>query len=139
MPPARSHFICLPCRASCKKVPDHGRGPEHLCPRCRGPLLDAGSALAVPPRRDTAGWRALTAVLHAGLRFHQGCGGGPGHRPRTPREVRERLEHAARAGLAPARALTLREPVEEDVRRRAGRGGCGPRHEVTRSARGRAR
>ncbi|MFF3457291.1 deoxyxylulose-5-phosphate synthase [Streptomyces sp. NPDC002730] len=134
-----SHFICLPCRASFKKAPDYLRARTDLCPRCGGPLLNAGSALAVPRRRDVAGWRALSAVLGAGLRFRQGCCGGPGYRPRTLREVKERLAHAERTGLSPAEALARYDLSGSDVRRRAGRGDYAPRSAETRPARGRGR
>ncbi|GES29203.1 hypothetical protein AB0G60_24270 [Streptomyces angustmyceticus] len=57
---------------------DHGRTGPGRCPQCRAELIDAGADLAVPKRRDNAGWRALEAVLRAGLTFHDGCcGTGP--------------------------------------------------------------
>lgn len=113
----RSHHVCLPCRASWKKAPDATR--THLCPRCGGPLTDAGTQFAAPRRRDDAGWRALTAVLAAGLRFRPTClccGDGPGYRPRTPREVRERLAHAAATGVPVATALACPDPAHADRR-----------------------
>lgn len=67
----RTHFICVPCRASWTQYPYGTTG--HICPRCAGPLTDAGTQFAAPRRRDDAGWRALTAVLAAGLRFHPAC------------------------------------------------------------------
>lgn len=73
-------------------------------------MIDAGYDLAVPRRRDTRGWRALEAVLQAGLTFHScGCD-GPGFRPRTPAEVRERRSAAARLQLPEAEALQRAEP-----------------------------
>ncbi|MFD8482744.1 hypothetical protein [Kitasatospora sp. NPDC059673] len=98
------HFVCLACRASCKKRSEP-RGVHH-CPRCRGELIDAGHDLAVPPRRDTAGWRALTALLNAGVTFHSSCCDGPGWRPRTPGEVRTRLAASAGTGIPVSTALT---------------------------------
>ncbi|WP_247746015.1 hypothetical protein [Streptomyces oryzae] len=77
-------------------------------------LTDAGVQLAVPPRRDRDGWRALAAVLDAGLRFHPNCrccDDGPGHRPRTMREVRECVEVSARTGLPLAEVLAMPDPV----------------------------
>jgi hypothetical protein len=121
----RSHYVCLPCRASWKKSPDAGRA--HVCPRCGGPLTDAGTQFAAPRKRDDAGWRALSAVLAAGLRFHPTClccEDGPGYRPRTPREVRDRLAHAAATGVPVAMALTCADPTHADVRpERGGRRG----------------
>ncbi len=75
-------------------------------------MISVGTAFAAPRRRDTAAWRALAAVLHAGLRFHTSdcMGSGPGYRPRTPREVRIRLAHAAATGAPVAEALACREP-----------------------------
>lgn len=135
-----SHFVCLPCRVSYKKTAGYGRRLRDVCPRCGGQLLSAGSALAVPPRRDRAAWRALAAVLTAGLRFRQDCCGcGPGYRPRTPREVRDLLAYGARTGTAPARALAHGDPCDDDVRQRVGRGGFAPRSGGTRPARGRGR
>ncbi|MBP0448393.1 hypothetical protein J5Y04_02345 [Kitasatospora sp. RG8] len=109
------HFVCLPCRVSVKRraAPGHDR-----CPRCRGQLIDAGQDLAVPKRRDDAGWRALTAVLAAGVTFHSRCCYGPGWRPRTPREVRERLALAGRGGIPVAEAITTRDLDELSERAR---------------------
>ncbi|WP_306191725.1 deoxyxylulose-5-phosphate synthase [Streptomyces sp. MK5] len=97
MPSAKTSFVCLPCRASYKQPYDRER-PERICPRCARPLIHAGSAFAAPPRRDRAAWRVLAVLLHAGKRFHKSCCGGPGYRPRTPREVRERMTYARRSG-----------------------------------------
>ncbi|MFD8805689.1 deoxyxylulose-5-phosphate synthase [Streptomyces sp. NPDC059597] len=103
--PANVSYVCLDCRVSYKlrPYPDAGR---RVCPRCAGDLLYAGSAYAAPAKRDTEGWRVLTVVLNAGLTFRQCCcGSGPGYRPRTLREVRERLDHARRTGEPVSRAL----------------------------------
>ncbi len=130
-----SHFVCLACRVSYKKPADYARVRHDVCPRCGDPLLDAGSALAVPKRRDIAAWRALSAVLRAGVRFHQDCCGyGPGYRPRTPREVRERLAHAAETGVPPSVALVCADPTHTDVTGRADRGAYAPRSPGTRRA-----
>ncbi|MFI9238560.1 deoxyxylulose-5-phosphate synthase [Streptomyces sp. NPDC053079] len=110
MPPAKSAYVCLPCRASYKQ-PSHGRyNRVRTCPRCAGSLIHVGSAFAPPRRRDVAGWRALSVLLHAGVRFHKDCCfGGPGYRPRTLREVRERLAYARATGEPFDRALVRRE------------------------------
>ncbi|MDG4865833.1 hypothetical protein P8605_47555 [Streptomyces sp. T-3] len=137
---ANARFICLPCRAAYKKARDHTRVRGHICPRCGGELINAGTGLAVPKHRDIAGWRALTAVLNAGIRFRQSCCGcGPGYRPRTPREVRERLAHAAETGIPVSRALLCHDPTHTDVKRRAGRGESGRRSAATRRAPARGR
>nr|WP_078965679.1 hypothetical protein [Streptomyces aureocirculatus] len=140
MPRASSHFVCLPCRASFKKPADYTRVRRDVCPQCGEQLLNAGSALAVPKRRDTAAWRALTVLLTAGVRFRQDCcGGGPGYRPRTPREVRERLAHADATGVPAGAALVCPDPTHTDVRRTAGRGAYAPRRAATRRAPGQGR
>ncbi|MGW4741426.1 hypothetical protein [Nocardia xishanensis] len=106
--PSRTHLVCLSCRVSSKH--SIGRGPDR-CPQCRGNLIDAGPHLAVPRKVDNAGWRALDAVLDSGLNFYGGCcGAGPGYRPRTPREVRERLSLAERTGMPIAEALATADP-----------------------------
>ncbi len=104
---SKSSYVCLPCRASYKQryLGDHAR----LCPRCAQPLIHAGCAFAAPRRRDTAGWRVLTVLLEAGVGFHKSCCGGPGYRPRTVREVRQRIAHAASTGEPLAHALTRAE------------------------------
>ncbi|MER7150555.1 deoxyxylulose-5-phosphate synthase [Streptomyces lydicus] len=107
MPPAKTSYVCLPCRASYKQpyIGDH----ERRCPRCAQPLLHVGSAFAPPKRRDTAGWRVLSVLLNAGVRFHKSCCGGPGYRPRTLGEVRERMAYAKATGEPFARALVRHE------------------------------
>ncbi|MFF1675031.1 deoxyxylulose-5-phosphate synthase [Streptomyces sp. NPDC058256] len=100
---AKTSYVCLPCRASYKQPFDPDR--QRICPRCAEPLIHAGSAFAAPRRRDAAAWRTLTVLLNAGVRFHKSCCGGPGFRPRTLREVRERMTYARRTGEPIARAL----------------------------------
>ncbi|MFD9501132.1 deoxyxylulose-5-phosphate synthase [Streptomyces sp. NPDC060035] len=105
---AKTAYVCLPCRASYKQPYDRDR--ERVCPRCTGTLIHVGSAFAAPRRRDTAAWRALSVLLHAGIRFHKGCCfGGPGYRPRTLREVKERVAYAEATGEPFARALLRTE------------------------------
>ncbi|MEU9989469.1 deoxyxylulose-5-phosphate synthase [Streptomyces sp. NPDC048045] len=104
MPPAKTSYVCLSCRVSYKLWPDPWR-ERRTCPRCAGALRHAGSAFAAPPRRDRAAWRTLTVLLHAGVHFRMGCSDGPGYRPRTLREVRERLGYARRTGEPAATAL----------------------------------
>ncbi len=122
MPPAKTAYVCLPCRASYKQPYDGDR--RRVCPRCAGELIHVGSAFAAPGRRDTEAWRTLAVLLHAGVRFHKDCCfGGTGYRPRTLREVRERMTYAARTGTPFDQALVLREPpwpgaVGGPVRRR---------------------
>jgi hypothetical protein len=106
----KHHYVCLACRSSVKHewVPER----EHRCPRCRAVLVDAGYDLAVPPRRDESAWTALTATLRAGITFHScGCG-GPGFRPRTSAQVRERRAAARRLAVPQDVALERAEPWE---------------------------
>ncbi|MER5888030.1 deoxyxylulose-5-phosphate synthase [Streptomyces sp. NPDC001941] len=103
MPTARTSYVCLPCRASYKQSYDATR--QRVCPRCAGPMIHVGSAFAPPPRRDAEAWRALGLLLNAGVRFHKSCCGGPGFRPRTLHEVRERMTYARRTGIPAAEAL----------------------------------
>ncbi|MFJ9057158.1 deoxyxylulose-5-phosphate synthase [Streptomyces sp. NBC_00111] len=105
---ANTSYVCLPCRASYKQP--RGMGWEdRVCPRCAGVLIHAGSAFAAPRRRDASAWRALSVLLNAGVRFHKSCCGGPGYRPRTLREVKERMVYAERTGEPLAKALVRRE------------------------------
>ncbi|MFJ9888798.1 deoxyxylulose-5-phosphate synthase [Streptomyces sp. NPDC091287] len=99
----KTSYVCLPCRVSFKQP--HDRARQRNCPRCAEPMIHAGSAFAAPRRRDVAAWRALAVLLNAGVGFHKSCCGGPGFRPRTPREVRERLTYARRSGTPVAKAL----------------------------------
>ncbi|MFF4951845.1 deoxyxylulose-5-phosphate synthase [Streptomyces chattanoogensis] len=103
MPPSRTSYVCLPCRASYKQCYDPGR--ERRCPRCARALIHVGSAFQPPCRRDAEGWRVLSVLLNAGIRFHKSCCGGPGYRPRTLFEVRERMAYARATGEPFARAL----------------------------------
>ncbi|MFD0143876.1 MULTISPECIES: deoxyxylulose-5-phosphate synthase [unclassified Streptomyces] len=107
---SKTSFVCLPCRASYKQPygdPDSRAGRR--CPRCARQLIHVGSAFAPPRRRDTAAWRTLSVLLNAGVRFHKSCCGGPGYRPRTLGEVRERMTHARRTGEPFARVLVRRD------------------------------
>ncbi|MFF7177015.1 deoxyxylulose-5-phosphate synthase [Streptomyces sp. NPDC008121] len=99
----KTSYVCLPCRASYKQA--YGPERERRCPRCAKAMIHAGSAFAAPRRRDTDAWRALSVVLNAGIRFHKSCCGGPGWRPRTVREIKERTLYAHRTGEPLARAL----------------------------------
>ncbi|QEU88744.1 hypothetical protein [Streptomyces viridosporus] len=67
------------------------------------------SAFVAPPRRDIAAWRTSSVLLHAGVRFPMDCSCRIGYRPRTLREVRERMACARRAGEPFARALVRAE------------------------------
>ncbi|MEU6030090.1 deoxyxylulose-5-phosphate synthase [Streptomyces tauricus] len=100
---AKTSYVCLPCRAAYKQP--YGRDRQRVCPRCARALIHVGSAFAAPRRRDTAAWRTLSVLLHAGVRFHKSCCGGPGYRPRTLSEVRERMTYARRSGEPFAQAL----------------------------------
>ncbi|MFD0857047.1 hypothetical protein ACFQ07_32775, partial [Actinomadura adrarensis] len=72
------HYVCVPCRQSNKYPWD---GAEHLCPRCRAPMVQAGHDFAAPRKTDDSGWTAVAAVLEAGLRYEGfepcGCGREP--------------------------------------------------------------
>lgn len=106
------------CRVS-YKMPGY-REPA-VCPQCRAGLINAGEQLAVPRKADTAGWRVLAIVLGAGLTFRAGCcGTGPGYRPRTLAEVRERVNLAERTGMPIGVALALADPAGVDGRSRFG-------------------
>ncbi|MGW1278887.1 deoxyxylulose-5-phosphate synthase [Streptomyces tsukubensis] len=100
----KTSYVCLACRVSFKQP--HDRARQRTCPRCTKPMIHAGSAFAAPRRRDIAAWRTLTVLLNAGVGFHKSCCSGPGFRPRTMREVRERLTCAQRTGTPAATALT---------------------------------
>ncbi|MFC5144682.1 deoxyxylulose-5-phosphate synthase [Streptomyces aureoversilis] len=113
MPPAKTSYVCLPCRASYKqRRPGRHDRADRPCPRCARPLIHVGAAFAPPRRRDEAAWRTLSVLLQAGIRFHMGCTDGPGYRPRTMGEVRERLTYARRHGVPAEQALVLREPPQ---------------------------
>ncbi|WNF30342.1 hypothetical protein RI138_27900 [Streptomyces sp. C11-1] len=105
------HFACVGCRVSFKRHPAQDR--EQPCPNCGRALVCAGHDFAPPPRRDTAAWGAVSAVLAAGLRYEGlevcGCGKEPRFRPRTRAEVRARLAVADRDGVPAAEALARRD------------------------------
>ncbi|MEU4681550.1 deoxyxylulose-5-phosphate synthase [Streptomyces xinghaiensis] len=102
----KTSYVCLPCRASYKQPFGDW---ERRCPRCSRALVHVGSAFAVPRRRDDEAWRVLSVLLNAGVRFHKSCCGGPGYRPRTLREVRDRLAYAEATGEPIAQALVREE------------------------------
>ncbi|MFG3254980.1 deoxyxylulose-5-phosphate synthase [Streptomyces sp. NPDC048172] len=104
-----THVVCTPCRSAFKRPL---RAAPARCAFCGGDMIDAGPQLAVPGRRDTDGWRALAVVLSAGVRFPAvGCEAeGPGYRPRTMREVQERVSVAERTGRSLAEVLTDPDP-----------------------------
>lgn len=110
---AKTSYVCLPCRSSYKQpYPDRyerGQGRERRCPCCAGALIHAGAAFAPPKWRSTAAWRTLAVLLNAGVRFHKSCCGGPGYRPRTLSEVRERMAFARATGEPIVQALVRPE------------------------------
>ncbi|MEU8244621.1 hypothetical protein [Nonomuraea sp. NPDC048916] len=106
---AKTSFVCLPCRASYKQPYPTREHNDRLCPRCAEPLIHVGSAFAAPRRRDTAAWRMLSLLLHAGVRFHKSCCGGPGYRPRTLGEARARMAYARATGEPFAKVLVRYE------------------------------
>ncbi|MFD9561291.1 deoxyxylulose-5-phosphate synthase [Streptomyces sp. NPDC059994] len=103
----KTSYVCLACRVSYKQPHDSKR--QRSCPRCAGLMIHAGSAFAAPRRRDIAAWRTLTVLLNAGVGFHKTCCCGPGYRPRTLRDVRERMTYARRSGEPVAKALVRRD------------------------------
>lgn len=106
----KAHYVCLRCRRTTKL--ELSSEHERLCSTCRLPMIGVGRDFAAPRRTDRAAWRALTVVLNAGLDFHScGCD-GPGFRPRTPAQVRERLRAASRAEIPAREALSLHDPDE---------------------------
>ncbi|MFH8986309.1 deoxyxylulose-5-phosphate synthase [Streptomyces varsoviensis] len=109
MPHGKTSYVCLPCRGSYKQSYPDRYTQDRVCPRCAGPLIHVGSAFAAPKKRDDSAWRALSVLLHAGVRFHKSCCGGPGYRPRTLREVRERMNYARATGEPFAQALVRPE------------------------------
>ncbi|ALG14852.1 hypothetical protein AOZ06_17490 [Kibdelosporangium phytohabitans] len=77
-------------------------------------MVFAGHDFAAPRRLDDSGWKAVAAVLGAGLRYEGfetcGCGRAPGYRPRTAAEVRTRRRLAQRSGVSEADALAAPDP-----------------------------
>ncbi|MEU5880297.1 hypothetical protein [Spirillospora sp. NPDC047279] len=108
--PYKVHYVCVPCRQSHKFPWD---GAEHLCTRCRAPMVFAGHDFAAPRKGDDRRWAAVAAVLESGLTYEGfetcGCGRRPRYRPRTSADVRARRRIAAREGLDDAEALALRD------------------------------
>lgn len=107
------HYVCVPCRQSHKLPWD---GAEHLCTRCRTPMVYAGHDFAAPRKADDRRWAAVTAVLEAGMRYEGfatcGCSKNPAYRPNTSAQVRARRRVGARKGLTDAEALTLRDVAD---------------------------
>lgn len=102
------HYVCTACRVNVKRFPDRSLlDPPR--PRCRRPLVVAGRDFAAPRRGDDVGWRAVEAVLAAGLCYEDRsvCGRSrePKYRPRSVSQVRVRLRIAARTGQPVAQAL----------------------------------
>lgn len=111
--PYKVHYVCVPCRRSHKYAWD---GAEHRCTSCRRPMTCAGHDFAAPRRSDDAGWKAVDAVLGAGLRYEGfepcGCGQDPKFRPRTSAQVRARRRVGSRLGVSEAEALAARDPYD---------------------------
>ncbi|WP_437114441.1 hypothetical protein [Streptomyces cyaneofuscatus] len=77
------------------------------------PAADPGRDRAAQPvprsRRLGHLPRSCEGPPSPGVGFHKSCCGGPGCRPRTLREVRERMAYARRSGEPVARALVRYE------------------------------
>ncbi|WP_237547116.1 deoxyxylulose-5-phosphate synthase [Streptomyces sp. SID161] len=130
----KTSYVCLPCRASYKQPYPGYHDHDRVCPRCAEPLIHVGSAFAPPKRRDTAAWRTLSVLLHAGVRFHKSCCGGPGYRPRTLSEVRERMAYARATGEPFAQALVRRDLPQQPGSRKVLPGRTRPARFVPRSS-----
>lgn len=109
----RTHYVCTGCRRSVKSW---WARTGVVCTECRGVMVNAGPDFAAPRRRDDGRWRAVEAVLAAGLRYDGrdgcGCGADPKPRPRTSAQVRRLRRAADRAGRTRAEALALPDPAD---------------------------
>lgn len=107
------HYVCVGCRQSHKYPWD---GAQHLCTRCRTPMIYAGHDFAAPRKTENRRWAAVAAVLGSGLRYNGfvtcGCSRAREYRPHTSADVRARRRAAARHGLTEAEALALRDPSD---------------------------
>src|SRR6185437_1468045 len=92
------------------------------CPQCGLLMASMGLDFAPPKLRDTKAWAAAASLFEVGETFHScGCG-GPGYRPRDPRELAaffaERLAQYRHQPAAVERETPLpkaREPGRRDA------------------------
>jgi DNA-directed RNA polymerase subunit RPC12/RpoP len=96
----KPHYACFACRKQFRRrlrrdQPHLADRPDQpaRCPQCRLLMADMGLDFKPPPKDDEKAWQVAAQLWEVGLTFHScGCG-GPGYRPRDPREYRRFLEH----------------------------------------------
>lgn len=65
----RANFACLDCRHVVSS--EQHSGP--ICPLCRNPMINMGSAFKAPRKSANLQWRKIERLIAAGLRFTPHC------------------------------------------------------------------
>jgi hypothetical protein len=88
----KNHYACFACRKAFKRrnkdeVDPTGEDHPARCPQCGLLMADMGLDFAPSRTNDARAWEAAARLYEVGETFHScGCG-GPGYRPRDPREL----------------------------------------------------
>jgi hypothetical protein len=70
---------------------DEYRNATHMCPECRGEMIDMGLDFKPPPQSDAKAWQTLQGMYRIGHAFHT-CGYyGPGWIPKSTSDYRKYL------------------------------------------------
>ena len=117
----RTHFVCVPCRASRKEWPRPVGSPQVRCHGCGAAMVDAGYDVHIPRRADLREWGKLGLLLADGTRF-SGCGcNGPGPMPATVASAKSALAARARAVEAEREQFPVRAALRARHAARRGR------------------
>lgn len=82
----KQHWACFVCRKAFK----YAQVVDQTCPQCGRKMIPMGLDFKAPPKNNLAQWRKVELLHLAGIHFSSSGWTGPGMRPKTLRDLRER-------------------------------------------------
>lgn len=119
----KPHYACLACHKAFRRrlrTDQRHPGTEEerpaRCPQCGLLMANLGLDFKPPKKDDAKGWEMVAKLWEVGVTFHScGCG-GPGYRPREPREYRAFLQGMLDSYLAILRRHIEAQPTTRKAR-----------------------
>lgn len=112
----KPHYACFACRKAFRRrlrsdLENAGEDRPARCPQCGLLMASMGLDFKPPKQDDSKAWELVSRLWEVGITFHScGCG-GPGYRPRDPREYRAFLEKTREDYRATLRYYADMEPT----------------------------